>query len=90
MWQPSDSFTIPLGEWVNVAVRQWLVPNFRGFFQALEVVQGKPSVNERFRQGGLEPESFVQCRDSLFITGKKSQGFAARQVAARVAGLQCQ
>lgn len=37
MWQPSDSLTIPFGEWVDAAVKGWLVPNFRGVFQAIEV-----------------------------------------------------
>ena len=37
MWQPSDSFTIPFGDWVDAAIKGWLVPNFRGVFQAIEV-----------------------------------------------------
>jgi glycine betaine/proline transport system permease protein len=36
VWQPSDSFNLPLGEWVNVAVKGWLVPNFRDAFQAIQ------------------------------------------------------
>jgi glycine betaine/proline transport system permease protein len=36
MWQPSDSFAIPLGDWVDLAVKNWLVPNFRGAFQAIQ------------------------------------------------------
>jgi glycine betaine/proline transport system permease protein len=36
MWQPSDSFTIPLDDWVDIAVKGWLVPNFRDAFQAMQ------------------------------------------------------
>ncbi len=36
MWQPSDSITIPLGDWVQVFVRGWLVPNFRDFFRTIQ------------------------------------------------------
>jgi len=36
MWQPSDSFSIPFGDWVDVAVKGWLVPNFRDAFQAIQ------------------------------------------------------
>lgn len=34
--QPSDLFQIPLDDWVEAFVKGWLVPNFRGFFQALQ------------------------------------------------------
>ena len=37
MFSPSDVFSIPLDDWVNVLVRQWIVPNFRPFFRALQV-----------------------------------------------------
>ena len=37
MWQPSDSVTVPFGDWVDSVVKGWLVPNFRGVFQAIEV-----------------------------------------------------
>lgn len=37
MWQPSDSFEVPLDAWVETAIKGWLVPNFREFFQALQV-----------------------------------------------------
>lgn len=36
MWQPSDSFSVPFGDWVDVAVKGWLVPNFRDAFQAIQ------------------------------------------------------
>lgn len=36
MWQPSDSFELPLGDWVDVAIKGWLVPNFRDAFQAIQ------------------------------------------------------
>lgn len=36
MWQPSDSFRIPLDDWVDLAIRGWLVPNFRGTFQTIQ------------------------------------------------------
>jgi len=36
MWSPSDSFEIPLDDWVESAVKDWLVPNFRGAFQAVQ------------------------------------------------------
>jgi glycine betaine/proline transport system permease protein len=36
MWTPSDSFEIPLGDWVDSAVKGWLVPNFRDAFQAIQ------------------------------------------------------
>lgn len=35
MWKPSDSFTIPLGDWVDAFVKGWLAPNFRDVFQAI-------------------------------------------------------
>jgi len=34
--RPSDWFAIPLDDWVEVFVKDWLVPNFRPFFQALQ------------------------------------------------------
>jgi glycine betaine/proline transport system permease protein len=34
---PSDFLTIPFDDWVNVLVREWLVPNFRPLFRALQV-----------------------------------------------------
>lgn len=37
MWQPSDSLTIPFGQWVDLAVKGWLVPNFRGTFRAIQM-----------------------------------------------------
>src|SRR5690625_174149 len=37
MWQPSDSFTIPFGQWIDLAVKGWLVPNFRGVFRTIQV-----------------------------------------------------
>ena len=36
MWQPSDSYDLPLGDWVDAAVKGWLVPNFRDAFQAIQ------------------------------------------------------
>jgi len=37
MWQPSDTFEIPLDTWVETAVKGWLVPNFRDVFQAIQI-----------------------------------------------------
>ncbi|WP_051202752.1 ABC transporter permease [Sediminimonas qiaohouensis] len=37
MWQPSDTFEIPLDTWVESAIKGWLVPNFRDVFQAIQV-----------------------------------------------------
>lgn len=34
--RPSDFFTIPFDDWVDFVVKDWLVPNFRPFFQALQ------------------------------------------------------
>ncbi|WP_157015807.1 ABC transporter permease [Mesorhizobium xinjiangense] len=34
--RPSDLLTIPLDDWVNSFVRDWLVPNFRPFFRSLQ------------------------------------------------------
>ncbi|GLQ54232.1 ABC transporter permease [Devosia nitrariae] len=34
---PSDLYIIPFDDWVNFLVRDWLVPNFRPFFRALQV-----------------------------------------------------
>lgn len=34
--RPSDWFTIPLDQWIEVFVKDWLVPNFRPFFQAIQ------------------------------------------------------
>ncbi|RKT35006.1 glycine betaine/proline transport system permease protein [Roseovarius halotolerans] len=36
MWQPSDSFEIPLDTWVEAGIKDWLVPNFREVFQAVQ------------------------------------------------------
>ena len=36
MWQPSDSFSIPFDDWVQEAIRGWLVPNFREAFRAMQ------------------------------------------------------
>jgi len=36
MWQPSDTFEIPLDAWVETAIKGWLVPNFREAFQAVQ------------------------------------------------------
>jgi len=34
---PSDLLIIPFDDWVNSLVRDWLVPNFRPFFRAIQV-----------------------------------------------------
>jgi len=34
---PSDLFVIPFDDWVNILVRDWLVPNFRPLFRTLQV-----------------------------------------------------
>jgi len=34
--RPSDWLTIPLDQWVETFVKDWLVPNFRPFFQAIK------------------------------------------------------
>jgi len=34
---PSDLLIIPFDDWVNVLVRDWLVPNFRPVFRAMQV-----------------------------------------------------
>ncbi len=34
--RPSDILTIPLDDWINSFVRDWLVPNFRPFFRSLQ------------------------------------------------------
>jgi len=34
--RPSDWFTIPLDQWIEVFVKDWLVPNFRPFFHAIQ------------------------------------------------------
>ncbi|MEX2643442.1 MAG: hypothetical protein WD270_08320, partial [Acetobacterales bacterium] len=36
MAKPSDLFTIPLDDWVEFVVKDWLVPNFRPVFQAIK------------------------------------------------------
>jgi len=36
MLSPGDILTIPFDDWVNFFVRDWLVPNFRPFFRALQ------------------------------------------------------
>lgn len=36
MWNISDYYTLPLGHWIQVFVTDWLVPNFRPFFRAIE------------------------------------------------------
>ena len=37
MLSPADIATIPFDDWINAFVRGWLVPNFRPFFQAVQV-----------------------------------------------------
>ncbi|MYZ49507.1 ABC transporter permease [Propylenella binzhouense] len=37
MISPSDIAAIPLDDWINVVVREWLVPNFRPFFRAMQL-----------------------------------------------------
>lgn len=34
---PSDFLIIPFDDWVNLLVKDWLVPNFRPFFRAMQV-----------------------------------------------------
>ncbi len=36
MWQPSDTLRIPLDDWVEFAIKDWLVPNFRPAFRAIQ------------------------------------------------------
>lgn len=36
MVSPADFYSIPLDDWINVFVRDWLVPNFRPFFRAIQ------------------------------------------------------
>ena len=36
MVSPSDFLAIPLDDWVNFFVKDWLVPNFRPFFRAMQ------------------------------------------------------
>jgi glycine betaine/proline transport system permease protein len=37
MFSPSEFLIIPFDDWVNVLVRDWIVPNFRPLFRALQV-----------------------------------------------------
>lgn len=37
MFSPSDLIEIPFDDWVDAAIKDWLVPNFRPFFQAVQV-----------------------------------------------------
>lgn len=37
MFSPSDLIQIPFDDWVDSAVKDWLVPNFRPAFQAIQV-----------------------------------------------------
>jgi glycine betaine/proline transport system permease protein len=34
--RPSDFFEIPFASWINLGVREWLVPNFRPFFRSMQ------------------------------------------------------
>ena len=36
MFRPSDYLALPVDDWVNSLVREWLVPNFRPFFRSLQ------------------------------------------------------
>ncbi len=36
MMSPADFVSVPLDDWVNILVRDWLVPNFRPFFRSLQ------------------------------------------------------
>lgn len=36
MFSPADLYQIPFDDWVNSFVRDWLVPNFRPFFQTIQ------------------------------------------------------
>ena len=37
MFSPSDFLMIPFDDWVNILVREWIVPNFRPLFRAMQV-----------------------------------------------------
>lgn len=37
MFSPSDILLIPFDDWINILVREWLVPNFRPLFRALQM-----------------------------------------------------
>ncbi len=37
MFSPSEFLLIPFDDWVNVLVREWIVPNFRPLFRAMQV-----------------------------------------------------
>jgi glycine betaine/proline transport system permease protein len=37
MFSPSDILLIPFDDWINVLVREWIVPNFRPLFRAMQV-----------------------------------------------------
>lgn len=37
MFSPSDLMMIPFEDWINILVREWIVPNFRPFFRAMQV-----------------------------------------------------
>ncbi|SES13170.1 glycine betaine/proline transport system permease protein [Tranquillimonas rosea] len=37
MWSPSDIYEMPFGDWVDFAVKDWLVPNFRPVFQSIRI-----------------------------------------------------
>lgn len=37
MFSPSEFLVIPFDDWVNVLVREWIVPNFRPLFRAMQV-----------------------------------------------------
>lgn len=36
MWRPSDSFALPIGDWVDSFVKDWLAPNYRDLFRTLQ------------------------------------------------------
>ncbi|MDZ5698910.1 MULTISPECIES: ABC transporter permease [Phyllobacteriaceae] len=51
MFSPSDLLVIPFDDWINTLVRDFLVPNFRPFFRALQVpVTGVLNMFEAFFQ----------------------------------------
>ncbi len=37
MFSPSEFLLIPFDDWINILVREWIVPNFRPLFRALQV-----------------------------------------------------
>lgn len=72
MWQPSDSITVPLGDWVDDFVKGWVAPNFRDFFHALgwPVDQVLQALNQFLHAVPMPVFTIVLALLALWVAGR--------------------